>query len=77
VFGQNPGLYGGDDARVTSTIAATEATMKELDRPFTARVFPGAGHGSLRQQSGRDGANLKAAVSAWRETIEFLRARTG
>ena len=70
------GLYGADDARVTSTVEATSAAMKELDRPFTAHIYPGAGHGFLRQQTGRDGANLKAAQESWKETVGFLRKVT-
>jgi carboxymethylenebutenolidase len=66
------GLYGGDDARVTSTVQATATAMRELGKPFEQHVYAGAGHGFLRQQSGRDGANLKAAREGWRETIAFL-----
>jgi carboxymethylenebutenolidase len=70
------GLYGSDDARVNSTIPDTEATMKKHDKAFTHHMYDGAGHGFLRQQDGRDGANLKASEAAWKETIEFLRANT-
>lgn len=69
------GLYGGDDNRVTSTVAATAETMNKLDLSFTHHVYAGAGHGFLRQQSGREGANDRAARAAWEESIEFLRAR--
>ncbi len=67
------GLYGGDDERVNSTIAPAEAEMKKLGKPFTARIYEGAGHGFLRQQTGRDGANLRASEKAWPETIAFFR----
>ncbi len=67
------GLYGGDDARVDATIPAAEAAMKKLGKPYTSRVYEGAGHGFLRQQTGRDGANLKASEKAWPETLAFLR----
>ena len=69
------GLYGGDDNRVTSTVSATAAAMKEYELAFTPHVYEGAGHGFLRQQSGREGANGAAARSAWEETIAFLRER--
>lgn len=69
------GLYGGDDARVDATIPAAEAEMKKLGKRYTAMVFDGAGHGFLRQQTGRDGANLKASEKAWAATIAFLRER--
>jgi carboxymethylenebutenolidase len=69
------GLYGGDDARVTSTVDATRAKMKELGKTYEAHVFDGAGHGFLRAQGGQDGANRKAAEQAWPMTIAFLRRR--
>jgi carboxymethylenebutenolidase len=66
------GLYGGDDARVGATIPRAEAEMKKLGKRYTVRVYDGAGHGFLRQQTGRDGANLKASEKAWPETLGFL-----
>lgn len=66
------GFYGGDDARVTQTVEPTKAAMKELDKPYETNVYDGAGHGFLRQQSGRDG-NLKAAKDAWEKSIAFLK----
>ena len=35
-------------------------------------VFDGAGHGFLRQQNDREGANLKASQKAWPKTVAFL-----
>jgi len=67
------GLYGGDDARVTSTVEPTAAAMKEAGKSFEQHTYENAGHGFLRQQTGRDGANLKAAQQAWSETIAFLK----
>jgi carboxymethylenebutenolidase len=72
------GCYGGDDARVTTTVEPTAAAMGEAKKDFTPRIYEAAGHGFLRQSGAdqRDGANLKAAQAAWKETIEFLRANT-
>ena len=67
------GLYGGDDARVTATVEPTAKVMSELKKPFTYKIFEGAGHGFLRQQSGGNGANLKASQQAWAETMAFLK----
>jgi carboxymethylenebutenolidase len=67
------GLYGEDDARVDATIPAAVENMKKLAKPYQPHVFEGAGHGFLRQQDGRDGANLKAAEQAWPLTVAFLR----
>ncbi|HYN43653.1 MAG TPA: dienelactone hydrolase family protein [Thermoanaerobaculia bacterium] len=69
------GLYGADDARVNATIPTAEAEMKKLGKPFTAHLYEGAGHGFLRQQAGRDGANRRGAEKAWATTLAFLRER--
>ena len=68
------GLYGGDDARVTSTVDATREKMHALGKSYEPHVFDGAGHGFLRAQGGQDGANARAAAQAWPLTVNFLRA---
>jgi len=70
------GLYGGDDARVTATVAPAEEKMKDLGKTFNAYTYPGAGHGFLRAQEGRDGANRTASEKAWPATVEFLKKYT-
>jgi carboxymethylenebutenolidase len=67
------GLYGGDDERVNATIPIAEQEMARYGKHFETEIFDGAGHGFLRAQEGRDGANRRATVSAWRRTMEFLR----
>ncbi len=67
------GLYGGDDARVNETVGPAEARMKDLGKTFETHTYPGAGHGFLRAQDGRDGANRSASERAWPATIDFLR----
>jgi len=67
------GLYGGDDARVDATIPTAEAEMKKLGKHYVVHVYEGAGHGFLRQQTGRDGANMKASQQAWPATLAFFR----
>jgi carboxymethylenebutenolidase len=67
------GLYGGDDARVNATVPAAEAELQRLGRSFASHFFEGAGHGFLRQQDGRDGANLAASRAAWPLTVAFFR----
>ncbi len=69
------GFYGGDDARVDATIPRAEAAMKKLGKAFTPNVYEGAGHGFLRQQTGREGANARATAKAWPATVAFLRER--
>jgi carboxymethylenebutenolidase len=70
------GLYGGDDARVNATIAPAAAEMKKLGKVYETEIYEGAGHGFLRAQSGRDGANLKATQQAWPRMLAFLRKHT-
>lgn len=67
------GHYGGDDARITATVEGTRTTLAKLGRSYTPFVYEGAGHGFLRQQDAREGANRKAADAAWPRTITFLR----
>ncbi len=67
------GLYGEDDARVNATVGPAEAKMKELGKTYLTATYPGAGHGFLRAQDGREGANLAAALKAWPATVEFLK----
>jgi len=67
------GHYGGDDARVTSTVEPARAALAGLGRTYEPHVYEGAGHGFLRAQSGQNGANLRATQQAWPRTIAFLR----
>ena len=67
------GLYAGDDARVNATIPDTESEMGRLGKSYETHLFDGAGHGFLRQQSGREGANMAATESAWPMTVAFFR----
>ena len=71
------GFYGGDDARVTSTVEPARTSMQRLGKRYEPHVYEGAGHGFLRDQAGRNGANLKAAQQAWPATVAFLRETLG
>jgi len=66
------GMYGGNDARINSTLPPTEAAMTKLNKSYEKHIFDGAGHGFLGAQAGANGANLKAAQQAWPLTIAFL-----
>lgn len=71
------GLYGGDDARVNATVAPAQAVMRRFGKTYEVHFFEGAGHGFLRQQDGRDGANLTASERAWPLTVAFFRRHLG
>ena len=66
------GLYGDNDARVNATIAPADSTLRALGRTYQPQIFPGAGHGFLRQQDGQNGANLEAARAAWPRTVQWF-----
>ncbi|HUE77063.1 MAG TPA: dienelactone hydrolase family protein [Longimicrobiales bacterium] len=63
------GLYGSDDARVNATIPRAQETIPGR---YNAEIFDGAGHGFLRQLTGREGANRAAAEKAWPMTVGFF-----
>jgi carboxymethylenebutenolidase len=67
------GFYGGDDQRVNATIGPAQAEMERLGKRYQPHVYEGAGHGFLRAQDDRDGANMQASKQAWPATMEFLR----
>ena len=66
------GNYGGDDARVNADIAPTSQAMLSLGKSYEAITYDGAGHGFLRAQQERNGANLRASQEAWARTVSFL-----
>lgn len=71
------GLYGENDARVNATIAPADSAMKANGKTYEYKIFPGAGHGFLRQQDGANGANLKATQEAWPMTVAWFRRHLG
>jgi carboxymethylenebutenolidase len=71
------GLYAGDDARVGATVPPADSAMRAMGKPFDVHSFAGAGHGFLRQQDGKAGANLAATRQAWPLTIDFFRKHLG
>ena len=67
------GLYGGDDARVNATIEPASTEVTKLGKTYEHEIYEGAGHGFLRAQSGREGANMKATQQAWPRMLSFLK----
>jgi carboxymethylenebutenolidase len=67
------GLYGSDDARVNATVPAADSAMRALGKPFIHHTYERAGHGFLRAQDGKDGANMAATRQAWPATLAFFR----
>lgn len=71
------GLYGSDDARVNVTIAPADSAMRAAGKVYVHHLFDGAGHGFLRAQDQRAGANLAASQRAWPMTIAWFRRHLG
>ncbi|MDP8988765.1 MAG: dienelactone hydrolase family protein [Acidobacteriota bacterium] len=67
-------FYGEDDARVTATMAPTEATMKAAGKSFEAHSYTHGTHGFLEFQD--LGGNPAAVSDSWPRTIAFLKEHT-
>jgi dienelactone hydrolase len=70
-------LYGENDARVNATIPAVDSALRTAGVRFERELYPGAGHGFLRQQGGQNGANLAATRAAWPRTLQWFRQHLG
>jgi carboxymethylenebutenolidase len=73
------GLYGGNDARVNTTIAPADAELERLGKVYEQRIYEGAGHGFLRSQNAAAPAepNTRASLQAWPETVNWFRRYLG
>jgi carboxymethylenebutenolidase len=69
------GFYGGNDARVTSTVAKSSELMKKLGKTFEPVVYEDAGHGFMRAGEAPDasGPNKQARNQAWQRWKELLK----
>jgi len=66
------GFYGGNDARITSTIPKTSELMKKAGKTYEPVTYEGAGHGFMR--SGEDPAGKAADKKAREEAWQRLKA---
>ena len=69
------GFYAGNDARISSTIPATEKLMKAAGKTYKPVKYEGASHGFMRagEQPDAEEANTKAHDQAWNRFKELLR----
>jgi len=67
------GLYGGSDMRVNANIPIASAQLRNLNVTYEPHIFDNAGHGFLRDQTGMDGANMKATEQSWPLAIAWLK----
>lgn len=70
------GFYGGDDARIDSTIPAATEAMKVLGKTYEPVTYEGAGHGFMRAGEAPDAtdANRKARAQAWERWKTLLQS---
>jgi carboxymethylenebutenolidase len=68
------GFYGGEDARIGSTIDATKEAMKKAGKKYEPVSYEGAGHGFMRAGQAPDASapNKRARDEAWRRWKSLL-----
>ncbi|HVG26378.1 MAG TPA: dienelactone hydrolase family protein [Acidobacteriaceae bacterium] len=68
------GFYAGNDARITSTVAQTEADMKAAGKTYEPVTYDGAGHGFMRAGEAPDAnaANTAARQAGFRRLVSLL-----
>ena len=68
------GFYGGNDARVTSTVEKSSDLMKEANKKFEPVTYDGAGHGFMRAGEAPDATpvNKAAREQAWERWKQIL-----
>jgi carboxymethylenebutenolidase len=65
------GFYAGNDARISSTVPATETAMGAAGKKYQPVIYKGAGHGFMRM--GEDPANTNPAnTTARNEALKRL-----
>lgn len=71
------GFYGGNDARVSSTVPKTSELMKQARKTYEPVVYEGAGHGFMRGGEAPEArpADKKARDEAWKRWKQELHRR--
>lgn len=69
------GFYGGNDQRINASIPETEAWMKQAGKTYDYVIYPGAGHGYMRQGDSPAATpeNLEARDKSWKRIVEILK----
>jgi carboxymethylenebutenolidase len=69
------GFYGGNDARVTSTVTKSAELMKKDNKTYEPVTYEGAGHGFMRTGEAPDAkpADKKARNEAWSRWKEIMK----
>jgi len=64
------GFYGGEDARITGTVAAFQEALHAAGKRFEAHVYPGAPHAFFNDT--RPSYRIDAARDAWARTLRLF-----
>lgn len=69
------GFYGGNDARISSTVPKTEELMKKSDKKYEPVIYKGAGHGFMRggEAPGAKAPDKEARGEAWKRWLDKLK----
>lgn len=69
------GFYGGNDARITSTVSKTSDLMKGTGKTYEPVTYEGAGHGFMRAGEAPDAnaPNQQARTQAWSRWRDILK----
>jgi carboxymethylenebutenolidase len=72
------GFYAGADARISSTVPATEQAMKAAGKIYEPVIYPGAGHGFMRAGEAPDATpeNKAAREQGFARLLKLLHAAT-
>jgi carboxymethylenebutenolidase len=68
------GFYGGNDARINTTIPKSRELMKDAGKTYEPVTYEDAGHGFMRAGEAADAnaANKKGRADAWKRWKELL-----
>lgn len=69
------GFYGGKDNRISGQVPGIETRMKQLNKKYESVVYPGAGHGFMRQgetTTDLNNADRKARDQGWERWKSIL-----
>ena len=68
------GFYGEKDNRVNATIEDSEKMMKEAEKTYEYKIYPGAGHAYMRaaEVEGADELVKKAAKDSFERIMEAM-----
>jgi carboxymethylenebutenolidase len=76
IHGPVYGFYGGNDARVTATVAQSTELMKKAGKTYEPVTYHGAGHGFMRAGEAPDATepNKKARNEAWARWMQIMKS---